>query len=143
LSDARQCQGITRRGEQCKRWAKAGSDFCGLHDGSGAAVGAPPGNANARKHGFYGRLYTERELEDLAVAAAAGDLSDEIALLRVRIRRAVEEGVDLDIISRALGRLTQMLKAQHILSGDALDEFSQAMREVLDGLEIEWELTLV
>jgi hypothetical protein len=142
LSDGRQCQGITRRGEQCKRRAKAGSDFCGLHDGTGATPGAPVGNANARKHGFYGRLYTAGELEDLATAAVAGDLSDEIALLRVRIRRAAEEGVDLDIIIRALGRLTQMLKAQHVLSGDALDEFSQAMQEVVASVTEELGLSL-
>jgi hypothetical protein len=137
LSDARQCQGITRRGEQCKRLAKAGSNFCGLPghgDDRASTAGAPVGNANARKHGFYAILYTKAELDDVALAVAAGDLADEIALLRVRIRRAGEQGVDLNTISRALGRLTQMMKAQRVLTGEAADQFEEAMAEALQGL---------
>jgi len=137
-----QCKAPTRKGTRCKRSAKAGSDFCGVHDGSGARPGAPPGNQNARKHGFYAEFYTGEELEDLATAAVAGDLSDEIGLLRVRIRRALREGVEFDAILRGLGRLTLMLKAQRVISGDAMNEFERAMSEVLTELTEELGLGL-
>jgi hypothetical protein len=150
VSDERkQCKATTRAGHRCKRLAKVGSDFCGLHDGSGAQPGAPRGNQNARKHGFYSRIYTEEDLADIASVAATADLSDEIALLRVFIRRVAVEGVEtmqapelLSAISRACGRLTQMLKAQRVISGDAADSFQQALAEVLDGLEEELGLGL-
>jgi hypothetical protein len=144
VGDVRQqCEATTKRGTRCKRLAKAGSRFCGLHDGRGAQPGAPKGNRNARKHGFYAGHLTTEELEDLAVvAAAAAGLEDEIGLLRVRIRRALAEGCGLDQVSRALGRLTQMLKAQRQISGEAADSFQQALAEVLDGLEEELDLGL-
>ena len=83
------------------------------------------------------------ELEDLAVAAAAVSVGDEIALLRVRIRReAIKDTADLDTIGRALGRLTQMLKAQRLLSGDAMEQFEQVLAETLQGLTEELGLGL-
>lgn len=143
MNEVRQCEGITRSGRRCRRPAKAGSAFCGLHDGSGRAGGAPEGNVSARRHGFYAKHLTAEEIEDLAVVAAqAAGLEDEIGLLRVRIRRGLKEGVDLDQVSRALGRLTQMLKAQKVLTGEAADRFQQAFAEVLEGLTEELGLRL-
>jgi hypothetical protein len=144
LSDVRRCKATTRKGTRCKRAAKAGSDFCGLpqHGGSGRSPGAPAGNQNARRTGFYAGLFTAEEVADLAAAAAAEGLDDEIALLRVRIRRAATEGEDLNAISRACGRLTQMLKAQQVLSGETIDRFQTAMSEVLAELDLELSLSL-
>lgn len=70
------------------------------------------------------------------------DLSGEIALLRVFIRRAVEEGSELAAVSRACGRLTQMLKAQRVLVGEAADEFQRALTEVIAGITEELDLRL-
>lgn len=144
--EVRQCKAITRSGRRCRRPAKAGSDFCGLPghgDDRPSTAGAPPGNQNARKHGFYSAAYTEADLADIASVAASPDLADEIALLRVFIRRAVlDGGADLAALSRACGRLTQMVKAQRVLSGGAADDFQQALAEVLIGLEEELNLGL-
>lgn len=141
--EVRQCEANTKRGRRCRRPAKAGSAFCGLHDGSGARAGAPAGNINARRHGFYSKHLTAEELADLAVVAAqAAGLEDEIGLLRVRIRRALEEGIDLDQVGRALQRLTQMLKAQRLLTGEAADRFQETLADVLDGLTDELGLRL-
>lgn len=137
-----QCQGITRREKRCRRSAKAGSAFCGLHDGSRSGVGAPRGNVSARKHGFYSEFFTDGEVEDLARAAAAEGLADEIALLRVRLQRALSEGAELDAIGRACGRLTQMLKAQRVLTGESANEFERALNEVIASLTEELGLGL-
>ena len=142
MSDVRQCKATTRKGTRCKRSAKAGFDFCGLHDGSGARPGAPAGNRNAQRHGFYAGLFTAEEITDLATVAVSEGLDDEIALLRVRIRRAATEGTDLNAISRACGRLTQMLRAQQVLSGETMDRFQAAMSEVLAELTEELGLSL-
>ena len=54
----------------------------------------------------------------------------------------MKEGVELDAISRALGRLTQMVKAQRVLTGEAASEFERAMNEVLTSLVEELGLSL-
>ena len=48
--------------------------------------GAPRGNQNARKHGFYSHVVTEAERRDLKKAADIGGVDQEIALLRVRLK---------------------------------------------------------
>lgn len=139
-----QCKATTRKGTRCRRPAQADSDFCSLpqHGGRGLSPGAPAGNRNAQRHGFYAKLFTADEITDLAAVAAAEGLDDEIALLRVRIRRAATGGAELNAISRACGRLTQMLKAQQVLSGETMDRFQTAMSEVLAELTEELGLSL-
>ena len=48
--------------------------------------GAPRGNQNARKHGFYSHVITEVERRDLKKAADIEGVDQEIALLRVRLK---------------------------------------------------------
>jgi len=49
----------------CRAWAVRGSDppLCSAYAGRG--VGAPPGNQNARTHGFYASAITRDELADV------------------------------------------------------------------------------
>jgi hypothetical protein len=51
--------------------------------------GAPPGNSNALKHGFYSRYYKPLEARRLARYQFSG-LQDEIEVLRVLLHRTVE-----------------------------------------------------
>ena len=51
--------------------------------------GGQPGNLNAFKHGFYSRRFRALELSDLS-EVLTDNLDDEIALLRVIIRRVFE-----------------------------------------------------
>ena len=89
--------------------------------------GAQPGNVNAWKHGFYSRRFKALELCDLDTILQ-NNLDDEIALLRVMIRR-VFEIADADAESLAdwesalttLGaastRLAGLVRVQHLSSG--------------------------
>jgi len=99
--------------------------------------GAQPGNLNALKHGFYSRQFRSREHVDLD-ALLTVDLNDEIHLLRILMRRALELSSDtedlaeclatLKAISAASARLTNMLRVQKLIgkSNDIPDLITQA-----------------
>jgi len=103
--------------------------------------GAPEGNWNAFKHGFYSKRFRPLELSDLDTALGDG-LEDEIALLRVIIRRVFEcandeEKQNLDQWSRTLNtlgaastRLAALIRTQQVVSGggsSVLDLLSEAI----------------
>ena len=95
--------------------------------------GAPKGNTNALKHGFYSRQFHKTETDDLAALTEAGlsELASEIALLRVTISRALTQAGQAEHSSKppdwisylsAMGlaatRIATLLKTQKILEGD-------------------------
>ncbi|HEX7474951.1 MAG TPA: hypothetical protein VF318_03215 [Dehalococcoidales bacterium] len=78
--------------------------------------GAPFGNQNARKHGFYSKVLTERDQQNLSRAAAVKGLDDEIALLRVKLKSVVERDPDnLELISNAVVSIARLLTARNKL----------------------------
>ncbi len=104
--------------------------------------GAPKGNLNALKHGFYSRLFHATETSELN-DHEPGSLEHEITLLRVMIRRTMElsDGIDdlkdatrvLDALGAAASRLANLLRAQKTLSethSQVADEISIAIQEV-------------
>lgn len=100
------------------------------------ASGGQPGNWNSFKHGFYSKRYLPLELSELDIALGDG-LMDEIALLRVIIRRVFEfandhETQDLDMWSRSLNtlgsastRLAGLLRTHQIIGGGSGDDLEQ------------------
>lgn len=109
--------------------------------------GGQPGNTNALKHGFYSHRFNNLELSDLDAALSDG-LTDEIALVRVIIRRVFEyadaDAQNLDTWSQALNtlgaastRLAGLLRTQQLIAGDSGDVvsiLSQAIGEVAHDL---------
>lgn len=104
--------------------------------------GAPKGNLNALKHGFYSRLFHAGEFSDLDDDRQP-DLEHEITLLRVMIRRTMQlaDGIDdlheatrvLDALGAAAGRLANLLRAQKCLAENrskTADEISIAIQQV-------------
>jgi len=104
--------------------------------------GAPKGNLNALKNGFYSRLFHTSEASDLANDHPAS-LEHEITLLRVMIRRTMElaDGIDdlreatrvLDALGAAAGRLSTLLRTQKSLTESQsrmADEISIAIQQV-------------
>jgi hypothetical protein len=105
--------------------------------------GAQPGNSNAVKHGFYSRNFKHLETSDLEVALLNG-LDDEIAMLRVVIRRvfdythAEKQNLNtwttgLETLGAACTRLAHLLRTQKLLGGQESDmssALSQALKEV-------------
>jgi hypothetical protein len=113
------CTATTAAGTRCKNYAVKGTQLCKAHGGSaldsgrGLDVrhGAPPGNTNAVKHGFYRPTIREDEYADLLTYAEQFDLADELAITRVRLRRLMttvdkhEDKLDPD----QYGRLTALI----------------------------------
>lgn len=88
--------------------------------------GAPPGNTNALKHGFYARKFKPHQLDDYTRAAAVTGLDEEIALLRLVILNLTEHclpaaGQPPDLaafsaLESSLARLSRLLRDQRLLA---------------------------
>ena len=72
--------------------------------------GAQPGNQNARKHGFYSNILTDKEKSNLGSAALVKGLDDEIALLRVKLKSIVEHDPEnIRLISEIAATMARLL----------------------------------
>jgi len=109
--------------------------------------GAQPSNLNALKHGFYSRQFKPDERDDLETMLADG-LTDEIAMLRVIIRRVMElaDGVEMTQAINLLGalgmastRLAGLLRTQRLLTGDSnttAQAISDALADIVKDLKL-------
>ena len=105
--------------------------------------GGQPGNLNAFKHGLYSRRYKKLEISDLS-AALQNNLEDEIALLRIIMRRVFTYADDdaetleewenvLSVLGAAATRLAGLLRTQQAIAGrnnDLTDLLGEAIGEV-------------
>ena len=100
--------------------------------------GAPKGNTNALKHGFYSRRFKKQEASTLDNLSNTGlpHLTSEIALLRVALDRTFEQlsndeevrWIDnLSEIGLAATRIASILRTQKYLDGDQGDEIKDAL----------------
>lgn len=104
--------------------------------------GGQPGNSNAWKHGFYSKNFSPAERKGLQ-AAQGVVLGDEIALLRVLIRRFAEQlqatqdlalpesAQHLAVVSDAMLRLASLLRTDHMLGGTQSSTFIKQLNLVL------------
>jgi len=104
--------------------------------------GGQPGNTNALKHGFYTKNFSLAERRGLQ-AVEGVVLGDEIALLRVLIRRFAEQiqasqGVSLNesaqhlaVISEAMLRLASLLRTDKMLGGSERDDLFTHLQGVM------------
>lgn len=112
--------------------------------------GAQPGNTNAFKHGFYTNNFSLAERRGLK-ATKGVVLGDEIALLRVLIRRFAEQiqasqglalmesAQHLAVVSEAMLRLASLLRTDHMLGGAHSSTFITQLNLALQGLSDEIE----
>ena len=95
-----QCTAKSKQtGERCKRPATPGMKVCYYHGGA-KGTGAPKGNTNTVKHGFYSNALTgeERDTYHELIRVAPVGLADEIAILRIKIKRYLKmiDGADFN-----------------------------------------------
>ena len=106
--------------------------------------GAQPGNENALKSGFYSRTFSEAELLEIGrLAVAELGLDEEIAMLRVLMRRVGESEMDAgeacELFGRASGQLRRLVLTKMELEKAGVSESSveRAMAAALDELSAE------
>jgi hypothetical protein len=115
-------------------------------DGRHMPRGAPKGNTNALKHGFYARKFRSQEVQDLDALQEGGlkDLISEIGILRIAIARTFAQANELEAagetidwiaylsgIGKAATRVATMLKTQKILEGDQGDLVNAALIQAI------------
>jgi hypothetical protein len=98
--------------------------------------GAPVGNQNARKHGFYSRVLTDEERKDFERATGVEGIDDEIALMRVKIKSVVANDPDnIALIMQAIGTLARLLKTKKNIGKDR-QSLKEAIGNVLKDIAL-------
>jgi hypothetical protein len=130
-----------------------------VNDGTehrGRKRGGQPGNTNALKHGFYSQHFKAAEAMDLE-GFPQESLQDEVAMLRVMIRRVVELASNpedsystdhrgdlenaitaLDTLGTAATRLARLLSTEKKLAaqnGKVSDVLHQALGDIISELK--------
>ena len=99
--------------------------------------GAPKGNQNARKHGFYARVFDEAEQLDFELAAGVDGIDDEIALLRVKIKSILaNEPSNIKLIMQATNTLARLIKTRYNISKDQKRGLKEAIGNVLKDIAL-------
>ena len=99
--------------------------------------GAPKGNQNARKHGFYSRVLDEAEQLDLEMATGIEGIDDEIALLRVKIKSILEKDPEnIKLIMQATNTLAGLVKTSYHMTKEQRQGLKEAIGNVLKDIAV-------
>ena len=102
-----------------------------------AKKGAPKGNQNARKHGFYSRALTEAEKVELEEASLVEGIDQEIALLRVRLRELAQNEPDrLELHLEAANTIARLIRTRYQISREQKKSLKEAIQKVLTDVAV-------
>ena len=94
--------------------------------------GAPKGNRNARKHGFYSKVLDAAEQLDFELASGVEGIDDEIALLRVKIKSILtHDSENVKLIMQATNTLARLVKTRYNITKDQKKGLKEAIGNVL------------
>jgi uncharacterized protein YjcR len=94
--------------------------------------GAPKGNQNARRHGFYSKVLDEAEQLDFELASDVSGIDDEIALLRVKIKSVLEKDPEnIKLIMQATNTLAGLVKTRYKITREQRKGLKEAIGNVL------------
>jgi hypothetical protein len=101
------------------------------------AVERRRGRRTRRRGNYYSsKLMSSEDRAELRRAAKVEGLADEIALVRMRLKKAmVEEGEDLEMLSLGLERLSRAIGIQHKMSPKRDDAWLDNLEAVLRRFE--------
>ena len=133
------CTATRADGFPCRAWAVRGSDppRCAPHGGGSAPVGAPPGNQNALKHGFYARTHSPalagQDRQDSAIAKRC--------VTHLRVQRYIDEHkhhlsvpelVSLcGLYTQNFSRLTRLVQAHYGAEASSKDDVKARLAAIL------------
>ena len=119
----------------CKSWAVHDTDppRCSSHGGGRTSTGAPTGNNNARKHGFYAA--------SSKAPSTIEDVFDDLAKKQATLSEFIDSKLDdmeipelatlLGLHAQTASRLGRLLRDKRAISGDAADGISGALAQAL------------
>jgi len=94
--------------------------------------GAPKGNQNARKHGFYSKVLNEAEQLDFELASGVEGIDDEIALLRVKIKSILSSDPEnIKLIMQATNTLARLVRTRYNITKEQKKGLKEAIGNVL------------
>lgn len=86
--------------------------------------------AEKRRRSFYSSALDEAERIELKTAFAVEGIDDEIAVLRLRIKKLVKTA-DIEELTRCTNALCRMLMTRYAVEGKGKYAFKEAIRNVL------------
>ena len=99
--------------------------------------GAPKGNLNALKHGFYSRVLDDVGKMDMEAAAGVAGIDDEIALLRVKIKSVLEKDPEnIGLIMKATNTLAGLVMTRYRINKEHRQGLREAITNVLKEVAI-------
>jgi len=99
--------------------------------------GAPKGNQNARKHGFYSKVLNEAEQMDFKLASGVDGIDDEIALLRVKIKSLIaHDPENITLIMQATNILARLIKTRYNITKEHKKGLKEAIGNVFKDIAI-------
>ncbi len=95
--------------------------------------GAPKGNRNSIKHGFYSKVFDEAERFDFNSAAGIEGIDEEIALLRLEIKKAISGGDErnLLLVVKAAGALEKLIRTRYQITASQRKGLKEAINNVI------------
>lgn len=102
-----------------------------------AKRGAPKGNQNARKHGFYSRALNEAEKVDLEEASLVEGIDQEIAFLRMKLKELAEREPDrIDLHLEAANTIARLVRIRYQISREQKKSLKEAIHKVLTDVAV-------
>jgi hypothetical protein len=94
--------------------------------------GAPKGNTNARKHNFYTQILSAAEQRDMSKAEGISGIDEEVDLLRVKIKEAIEKDPEnVKLLMEATKTLAGLLKDKYHINRSQQSGFKAGLEKVI------------
>ena len=102
-----------------------------------ARRGAPKGNQNARKHGFYSRVLTEAQQVELESASRIEGVDQEISFLRVKLKQLADQHPDrLDLQFEAANTIARLIRTHYQITREQKQTLRESIQKVLTDVAV-------
>ncbi len=93
---------------------------------------------SAKKPGFYARILDDAERLDYEAASGVDGIDDEIALLRVEIKKAMSGGdaANLELLVKATNALERLIRTRYNITKEQRKGLKEAIGNVLKDIAI-------
>ena len=99
--------------------------------------GAPKGNQNARKHGFYSQALDDAQRARLEQAREVEGIDEEIAVLRVKLLSLIDDHPDrIDLQMVAASTIARLIRTRHSISAGQKSSIKDAITKVLTDIAV-------